>query len=500
IDEWIKKNSYESYFYSNNNTLTKKSFIEGKKRFIREKGHEFEQQIKECGEPSNWKELFKAFPEILHIEATKKVSEEISLGKTSKSIYKKIIERIILETIKGKEEVTIEIEKNIEKINNRLNKESDDTDNRFSIIKKLESEIKENLNKNIFINSIEIKFLIPSINDFFSNSKIYINDGIYSSIEDKGDGLKRSLIFALFLTYSKFLKEISHSNGSENHRPFVFLIEEPELFLHPQAQRKLAEVLNTISEFDQVLYSTHSSYFVNVENYLSLNIIEKKNIDEGTSCTRIEEEIYEPGSKKEFNLLMRCNIERNEMFFAKKVVLVEGSVEKIILNHTSSIIEKNFDELNISIIECGGKGNLKYFIKILSFFNKPIILIHDIDPLKFEEEEEIFKESKRNIDANNKNKKLEEKKRMFELNKEIREEIDKIPSKIGLITIDPSFEKLIGISEKKDSKPYKAQNIIKNLDKESIIDEIKEIIDFIIDFKVDSSRKELLYLEITAKN
>jgi len=46
-------------------------------------------------------------------------------------------------------------------------------------------------------------------------------------------------------------------------KSFLFFIDEAELHLHPTAQRKLKEVLLTLSaDLDQVFINTHSSVFV----------------------------------------------------------------------------------------------------------------------------------------------------------------------------------------------------------------------------------------------
>ena len=490
IEEWITENEYEPYFYNEKGNLTKNSLRDGIPKFIDEKQEEIEDwKEKFCEKPFNWKEVQKRLPEILYIEATKKVTEETTVSLKSKSIYNKIIEKIILNKIQNTEQMLIDFQKGINDIGKKINK-SDEEDNRFQIIKKIEDLLLKNLNKNINTKELEIKFFTPTLRDFFSNSKIFINDGIHSSIDEKGDGLKRSLIFALFITYSNFLRKTIEDNNDTEYRPFVFLIEEPELYLHPQAQKELMNILSEISKYDQVLYSTHSPYFVNIENYLSLVLVKKTDIHEGTKKDVIEQELFEPESKKEFNMLMRFNPERNEMFFAKKIVLVEGDVEQIVINGISDLLDKNLNVLNISVIECGGKTNLLYFVKILSQFDKPILLIHDIDPLSEEEQKDI--EDLRDEGCSPKKiEKIKFRKRNFKLNKEIKTEIEKYPEKMALITIDPNFETLIGISPKKSSKPYKAFNFLKSLELEDVDDNLKDIITLIIDFKTIANRSNL---------
>ncbi|KKM89376.1 hypothetical protein LCGC14_1249270 [marine sediment metagenome] len=103
----------------------------------------------------------------------------------------------------------------------------------FRSIKELTIKIRDN-----------IRISTPQLHDLFRESNIIINDGIPDPVDNKGDGLKRSLIFSLFITYAKFLRERLNENEESDHTPFLFLIEEPELFLHPQAQKKLRDILN----------------------------------------------------------------------------------------------------------------------------------------------------------------------------------------------------------------------------------------------------------------
>ncbi len=351
----------------------------------------------------------------------------------------------------------------------------------------------KNLNQNITTKSIEIKIFPPRLQDFFTNTDIIINDGIESSIENKGDGLKRSLIFSLFITYSEYLKNKKKDKEISEDKPFLFLIEEPELYLHPQAQKSLKDTLILISKYDQVFYSTHSSNFIDISKYLSIGLTIKDPIETGTRISFIEKKLFEPLVQNDYELLMRFNPERNEMFFAKKVVLVEGNVEKIVLSHVAELMGKNFDKLNFSIIECGGKAMLFYFITVLSCYSKPIIVIHDIDPLTSEQEKSIDELRELGCDER-KIEQIQEKKRRFKDNTKIDDLISKDHNKIGLITINPNFEKLIGITQYGDRKGLKAFKFAKNLSKENIDKELQDIIDFILAFQIDKTREDIEHI------
>ncbi|MDZ7717027.1 MAG: AAA family ATPase [Balneolaceae bacterium] len=61
----------------------------------------------------------------------------------------------------------------------------------------------------------------------------------------------------------------------------ILIIEEPESHLHPLAQQWLANTINKMaSDGLQIILTTHSPYFVNLEALQGINIVRKS--EEGT--------------------------------------------------------------------------------------------------------------------------------------------------------------------------------------------------------------------------
>ena len=86
---------------------------------------------------------------------------------------------------------------------------------------------------------------------------------------------------------------------------------------------------------------------------------------------------------------------------------------------------------------------------------------------------------------------------MFKKNAEIKKDLSKSPSIFMLVTINPNFEELIGISPTGSDKPFKAFNYVKNLDDTSVNKSIKDIITQISSFSYNSKRKTLKELSIS---
>src|SRR5581483_6431615 len=106
---------------------------------------------------------------------------------------------------------------------------------------------------------------------------------------------------------------------------FVLLIEEPELYLSPHAQRHLYRVLRDLaSQGNQILYSTHAPVFLSVDRLEELALV-RHTSDVGTT-------LFQPDPLPEaesFRALSEFDSDRAELFLARAALLVEGRTEKL---------------------------------------------------------------------------------------------------------------------------------------------------------------------------
>lgn len=89
----------------------------------------------------------------------------------------------------------------------------------------------------------------------------YLPEGV--PLEQRGAGLKSEFVLAMFRVYAK--------TGAG--RGYIILFEEPELYLHPDAQKKMFNALKKISGEAQVLITTHSTIFVDRSDLSSIWLI-----------------------------------------------------------------------------------------------------------------------------------------------------------------------------------------------------------------------------------
>ncbi|BBA52350.1 ATP-dependent endonuclease [Fusobacterium varium] len=185
-------------------------------------------------------------------------------------------------------------------------------------------------------------------------------------------GLYRSLLFELFRALATESKKIETSIIGNT----MIFFEEPELYLHPQAEKELYDCFIALSKLGLQLYiSTHSSNFISLKHYKSICII--RNADNGSRAFQFKGNLFSGDEVKYFNMNYWINPDRSELFFAKKVILVEGQTDKIVLGYLSKKL--GIYKYDYSILECGSKSIIPQFIKLLNAFKLPYVAIYDKD-------------------------------------------------------------------------------------------------------------------------
>jgi len=158
-------------------------------------------------------------------------------------------------------------------------------------------------------------------------------------------------------------------------RRFVLLIEEPELYLSPHAQRHLYRVLRALAQRgNQVMYSTHAPVFLSVDRLEELALV-RHTSDRGTT-------LHQPPPLPEaesFRALSEFDSDRAELFLARAALLVEGRTEKLTFPLVFEALGIEADKEGIVVLECGGKGNMPLFARICNACGIPYVIVHDRD-------------------------------------------------------------------------------------------------------------------------
>jgi hypothetical protein len=159
-------------------------------------------------------------------------------------------------------------------------------------------------------------------------------------------------------------------------KDLVILIEEPELYLSPPAQRHLHRLLRRLAARgrNQVMYSTHAPVFLGVDRLEELVLVRH---DERTGTRLLQPEAL--SERRTFRLVTELDAERAEIFLSRGVLLVEGRTEKLVFPFVFQALGLDADQEAIAVIDCGGKGNIPLFAEICNACAIPYVVVHDRD-------------------------------------------------------------------------------------------------------------------------
>ena len=155
----------------------------------------------------------------------------------------------------------------------------------------------------------------------------------------------------------------------------VFAIEEPELFLSPQAHRYLRRLIRRLAERgNQVFFTTHAPGLLSVAALEEVYLVTRDEL----GVTAVEP-LQGVDVDDAFRVMCEFDAERAELFVSRAAILVEGMTEKIILPHVFRALGHDPDREQISIVECGGKSNIPLFVEICRRARVPYVVVHDSD-------------------------------------------------------------------------------------------------------------------------
>jgi len=172
------------------------------------------------------------------------------------------------------------------------------------------------------------------------------------------------------------------------------LIEEPEMFLHPQMQKSLATTLLRLSDTNQVIVTTHSPYFISIPEFKNVRLVSKKGTETTVDCSKLQL----PQTKID-KFRKELDPARNELFFARTTVLVEGATERLAIPEYAKAKGIDFDNRGIAVVDVGGKSNLPDYVSICLSFGIETIVLFDRDSESFKEKRDKEKELNAEIEA-----------------------------------------------------------------------------------------------------
>ncbi|MGF6757477.1 AAA family ATPase [Paraburkholderia sp. GAS42] len=320
-------------------------------------------------------------PESIYIPAVKNFNDDM---KTSQSTSFGRLLGLLLEDMEPDLAVISAALTQLDTIFNRAVEGDNGVDARHRCVQELETLVQRLLNQNFPRARVELRIPPPELRAILSSAQIYVDDGTRDLIDNKGDGIKRSLTFALLQAYVRqlALRREREAGGVANHRPLMFLFEEPELYLHPKSQKTLFNTLATVSVEHQVVVTTHSPLFFAPGVTASFVRVAKRETE-----AKPVGELFPVNFELDLERAQTFQLAKFEnadaAFFSRRVVLLEGESDDAYCRHIAKLLseEWDFEERNIAIVRVSGKGNFEKFRSFFSAFGIDVKIIADLDAL-----------------------------------------------------------------------------------------------------------------------
>ena len=201
-----------------------------------------------------------------------------------------------------------------------------------------------------------------------------------------GHGFQRSFLLAV-------LQELVNVN--ELGPRLLFACEEPEIYQHPPQARYMASVLRDLAEENcQVFIATHSPTFVPAANPEAVKMcridrVKSESSISATSVEAISDEsaraygFVKPASAVGISAKIHAALQSSisELFFAERVVLVEGQEDRAFLEAYLQLlgIENDFRQVGGHIVVCFGKSAIARPLIICRKLQIPVAAIFDAD-------------------------------------------------------------------------------------------------------------------------
>ena len=159
----------------------------------------------------------------------------------------------------------------------------------------------------------------------------------------------------------------------------ILLIDEPEVSLHPQLQSYLfREMTRAAKEYNKtIIISTHSAQMI--ELHQAHDLCNYVFFSDNELPKQIAPDAPELNNNRLKEFLLRMSLIYNEGFFAKKVMLIEGSSDMIICQYLCNRLGLNLDVAGSQIIPVEGKGQFPVITKLFRLIGKDVCVLTDLD-------------------------------------------------------------------------------------------------------------------------
>lgn len=221
------------------------------------------------------------------------------------------------------------------------------------------------------------------LNNLQLGFQLTADENVTLALSEAGSGVQSGVLLALHR-----LEQRATENPDVQ---FILAVEEPEAFLHPQKQKELYKnVRSAQSNNLKIIVTTHSPYIVAETPFTQLGLVRKEGEHSALHIPDVETardgEMFDAYSSEVNNLL----------FFADKVVLVEGESDQRVIK---LLLERRLgpEAHRVSVVSAAGNKNFSPFLRMIRAWksaNIPHLVVTDFDSLIADADRPILRGAK----------------------------------------------------------------------------------------------------------
>jgi putative ATP-dependent endonuclease of the OLD family len=315
--------------------------------------------------------LRELFPKPIRVHAMEDAAEDSSKNKSGTTL-KQLLDRIL-------EHVAAKHEEEVNKVLGELDQWfAHDGCNRPEEFQEFDDQCTMLIQEIFPELSLRLRLSSPTFEELFKTATVLAKevdrDG-ETRFESLGHGAQRSIQISLV----RYLANMNQLPGTSRS---LLLVEEPELYLHPQAAESARQALEALSRSGfQVVYSTHSPLMIMPEQVPDTILLHKSST-RGTSVRATIrdaiKDVLESSIAQTRTLFSLTNAA--QVLFAERVLLVEGKADiELLPTIYRSALGKSMSSDCIAVVELGGKNNVGNTMAILQHMGIPCASIVDLD-------------------------------------------------------------------------------------------------------------------------
>lgn len=330
--------------------------------------------------PNHWRDYPTGLPQAvsallpapLFIEAMDDIGEDLGKAKAGSTI-KELLDEIMVPVLKAH----ADLNQALDTIRHIL---SADGNNRSPHLQSFDEAATQAL-ANFFPGlALDLDLQVVDVKEFFKAGDLHVTDkmtGDRRRFDQMGTGTQRAIQMALI----RYLAETRTTDAEKTSRKLL-LIDEPELYLHPQGVRRLRQALASLTDAGfQVIFSTHSPLMLSRENAAD-TVIVGRTAEAGVITQKpLRQAVQDAlaGAESQSRTLFEMG-NLADIYFADRVVLCEGKTDRRILPLAYEQLYQQAPDLDhTAFVSLGSCSDIPKALPVLAAMGIKACAVADLD-------------------------------------------------------------------------------------------------------------------------